>query len=59
MTTKSGLNYLGVEISYGSRWVNLNDKPNYEIAVGGDPGRHGQDLAQGDRRPPRSWAATT
>jgi len=32
---KSGLDYLGVEISYGSRWVNLNDKISYEIASEG------------------------
>jgi len=29
--TKEGLNYLAVEISYGSRWVNLNDGLNFRI----------------------------
>lgn len=28
----SGLEYLAVEISYGSRWVNLNDQVAYKIA---------------------------
>jgi hypothetical protein len=28
-----GLNYLAVDISYGSRWVNLNDHQNYRIAA--------------------------
>jgi len=33
MTTKTGLDYMAVEISYGSRWVNLNDKLIYEISA--------------------------
>ncbi len=28
---KSGLNYLAVEVSYGSRWINLNDHLNFKI----------------------------
>jgi len=32
MTTTSGLDYMSAEISYGSRWVNLNDGDTYKIA---------------------------
>jgi len=31
MTTKTGLDYLAAEISYGSRWLNLNDGERYKI----------------------------
>jgi len=31
--SKSGLDYLAAEISYGSRWVNLNDGINYKIGA--------------------------
>lgn len=31
MTTKTGLDYLAVEVSWGSRWVNLNDGETYRI----------------------------
>jgi len=34
-TTKTGLEYMAVEISYGSRWVNLNDGETYKIAGDG------------------------
>jgi hypothetical protein len=30
---KPGLDYLAVEISYGSRWVNLNDGETYKISA--------------------------
>lgn len=30
---QTGLSYLGCEVSYGSRWVNLNDQSNYKIAA--------------------------
>ena len=30
--TGTGLDYLAVEVSYGSRWVNLNDGEVYKIA---------------------------
>jgi len=33
MTTKTGLNYLGLEISWGTRWVNLNDHDSYRIGA--------------------------
>ena len=33
MTSKTGLDYLGAEISYGTRWVNLNDGVNYKIGA--------------------------
>jgi hypothetical protein len=32
--TGTGLDYLATEISYGTRWVNLNDGINYKIAEG-------------------------
>jgi hypothetical protein len=32
---KSGLDYMAVEISYGSRWVNLNDGVMYKISADG------------------------
>lgn len=32
MTSKTGLDYLAVEVSWGSRWVNLNDGEVYKIA---------------------------
>jgi hypothetical protein len=32
MTSKTGLDYLAVEVSYGTRWVNLNDGEVYKIA---------------------------
>jgi hypothetical protein len=35
MTTTSGLDYLAVEISYGTRWVNLNDGETYKISGDG------------------------
>jgi hypothetical protein len=31
----TGLDYLAAEISYGSRWVNLNDGLNYKIGAEG------------------------
>lgn len=33
MTTTTGLEYMAAEISYGSRWINLNDKVNYSIGA--------------------------
>jgi len=35
MTTQTGLDYLAAEISYGTRWVNLNDGETYKIASEG------------------------
>lgn len=32
MTTKTGLDYLAAEVSWGSRWVNINDGEIYKIA---------------------------
>jgi hypothetical protein len=32
MTTKTGLDYMAVEVSWGSRWVNLNDGDIYKIS---------------------------
>jgi len=33
--TKTGLQYLAVEVSYGSQWVNINDGVNYKINAEG------------------------
>jgi hypothetical protein len=35
MTSRTGLQYLAVEISYGSRWVSLNDGEVYKIGAEG------------------------
>ena len=35
MTSETGLTYLAAEISYGSRWVNLNDGESYKISADG------------------------
>ena len=32
MTTQTGLDYLSAEVSWGTRWVNLNDGEKYKIA---------------------------
>ena len=32
MTSKTGLDYLAVEVSYGTRWVNINNGETYKIA---------------------------
>ncbi len=32
MTTKTGLDYLAAEVSWGSRWINLNDGEVYKIS---------------------------
>ena len=32
--TNTGLDYMAMEVSYGSRWVNLNDGVNFKIAAG-------------------------
>ena len=32
MTTKTGLDYLAAEVSWGSRWVNINDGDIYKIS---------------------------
>ena len=32
MTSATGLTYLAVEISWGTRWINLNDGLNYKIS---------------------------
>lgn len=32
MSSQTGLTYLAAEISYGSRWVNLNDGLTYQIS---------------------------
>ena len=35
MTSKTGLDYLAVEVSYGSRWVNINNGETYKISGDG------------------------
>ena len=35
LTNASRLDYLAVEISWGSSWVNINDEENYKIAAEG------------------------
>lgn len=35
MTSKTGLDYMAVEVSYGSRWVSLNDGLVYKISADG------------------------
>jgi hypothetical protein len=32
MTSTTGLDYLAVEVSYGTRWVNINNGETYQIA---------------------------
>jgi hypothetical protein len=33
MTSTTGLDYLAVEVSYGTRWVNINNGETYKIAA--------------------------
>ncbi len=35
MTSKTGLDYLAVEVSYGTRWVNINNGETYKVSGDG------------------------
>jgi hypothetical protein len=35
MTSKTGLDYMAVEVSFGTRWVNLNDGEVFKIGADG------------------------